>query len=151
MKLFRGVSMDPFSLRDALLPRSPGVRFASEACCGDPHAICGSGVECDESAFNSVIGHQWQQEGVWWKTSGLSTTPSYERARSYALRHGQPLVGRIIELDTSDFELLGIRAYSVNRIATLPATPEDDEYILVAQDLRGIPEKSVVRIHEVRA
>lgn len=91
--------MTRFGADGGLAPRRVGEPFASIAQCGDPHALAGSGIVCGFGAVNSVVAHQWNQTGAFPSgTSGMSTTPHFDRTRFYALGHGHTS-GFVIEFD----------------------------------------------------
>jgi len=103
-----------------------------------------------ESVANSVVTHQWKQRGAF-PTSGISTSPLFERARYYALHDRQYDSGRVLEFDVSILTSLGVSAYRVADYVPFPAVPEDDEFILVAPGGGLIPESAVVACHDVSA
>ncbi|UCM44573.1 hypothetical protein [Aeromonas dhakensis] len=103
--LYRGVSEDLYEkLNGRLTPKKHNEKFATFVCAGEPHAVCGSGVECGESSLNSVILHQWEQLGL--PTAGISTSPHKERAKIYG--------EEMRKWDTHHFE----RCVAANRPAT---------------------------------
>ena len=148
MYLYRGMSEQLFhELEGKLSPKKANEQFASYACLGDPHAVCGSGIQCGESDLNSVIFHQWDQAGL--PTSGISTTPHAERARFYALRGGELEKGYIFELSINGLINSGVAIYKVNELVPFPAIPEDEEHVLVARDFGCIPEDAIVSVQQV--
>jgi len=147
--LYRGVNPELYEkLHGELRPKEVGKKFSSVASCGDPHAVCGSGVMCGESVANEVIFHQWEQKG--YPTSGISTTPFIDRAKFYALTDGKFAVAYIYELSVHKLSDFGVSIYRVNDLAKIPAIPEDDEHILVAKDFKSIPVDAIVRVTMIR-
>jgi hypothetical protein len=95
--LYRGVSEELFKvLNGKLSPKKVHENFATYASAGDPHALCGSGVECGESTLNTTILHQWEQLGL--PTSGVSSSPDKDRAKFYALNGGKANKGYIFQI-----------------------------------------------------
>jgi len=89
--------------------------------------------------------HQWQQSGF--PTSGISTTPHFERAKFYAQD------GVIVKIDRQLFGKYSIKEYVVKEyLEKFPediAAPEDDEIILVKEDDGPFPKeviKEVIRL-----
>ena len=99
-----------------------------------------------ESESNAVIEHQQHQAGF--PTSGVSTTPSLDRARFYATRGGALSRGFIYKIDTTLLAERGVKAYIVNDIVPMPSVPEDNEVILVAEDFGLLPGDIVVEVVE---
>ncbi len=146
--LYRGVNEKKFREDGrGLKPKKLGGVFATEAQCGDEHAVCGSGVECGTSARNTVIGHQWMQKGM--PTQGISTSPYFERARFYALDGGKCLHGYVYEIEVSACAVHGVTIYQVNNEARVPDVPADNEHLLVAADCGPLPKEVVVKVHQV--
>lgn len=146
--LYRGVCEELYEkLGGKLSPKKMNENFATYAYAGDPHAVCGSGIECGESTLNTTIFHQWEQLGL--PTSGVSSSPDKERAKFYALSGGKIKKGYIFQLSISKLKESGVSIYNVNDLVPYPAIPEDNEHILVAQDFGSIPEQAIVIIELV--
>jgi len=147
--LYRGVSSDLYvKLNGILLPKEIGKKFSSFARCGSPHATCGSGVICGESITNESILHQWGQKG--YPTSGISTTPYFERAKYYSPANGKFSVGFIYELSIKKLKEFRVSIYRVSNFATFPAIPEDDEHILVAHNFKEIPAEAIINMTKIK-
>ena len=101
------------------------------------------------SETNAVVEHQHAQAGL--PTSGLSTTPHFERARFYALGRKQSGCGFVVAIDISRASEFGVSYYVVEEIVRSPAIPDDDEVILVAKDFGVLPEQLVRGITKVCA
>ncbi|MGL4349708.1 MAG: hypothetical protein ACRCT2_03880 [Plesiomonas shigelloides] len=146
--LYRGVSEDLYEeLNRKLKPKNVNEKFESFVHAGDPHAVCGSGVECGESNLNAVISHQWEQAGL--PTSGVSTSPFIERAKFYALNGDTIAKGYVYTLSIEKLLAHGVTIFKVNDMVPGPAIPIDDEHILVAKDFGCIPECAIISIEEV--
>ena len=146
--LYRGVSAETLQGPSVgLAPKKKGQKFAAFACAGDPHALCGSGIEAGESDLNRVILHQWQQAGI--PTPGISTTPLKDGARFYALSGGIAEKGFVLKLSVPILIQLDVSIYRVNDLVRGPAVHKDDEHVLVAKDFGKIPHESIVDIVEV--
>lgn len=102
-----------------------------------------------ESETNAVIEHQHNQQGL--PTSGLSTTPIFERAKFYALGREQKGCGYVISIETELFKTFGIKYFIVNDIVRNPAIPEDEEVIIVSASFGVIPEQVVSEVTKVCA
>ncbi|MFX8082960.1 hypothetical protein ABTK87_19800, partial [Acinetobacter baumannii] len=83
------------------------------------------------SKENAVIEHQHLQLGL--PTSGISTTPVFERAKFYALGPEQVGEGVVLVIDRNLCEGLGISEFIVAEYTRNPAVPEDHEVILVSE------------------
>lgn len=146
--LYRGVSEELYlKLNGKLKPKISNQQFASHAHFGESPAVFGSGIVFGESNINSVVRHQWAQAGI--PTSGVSTTPSIERARIYALNECKLKKGYIFKLSVERLYQAGVSIYKVNELVPYPAIPEDDEHILVADDFGSIPESAIISVEVV--
>ena len=101
-----------------------------------------SGVTWDESETNAVIRHQLRQEGF--PTSGVSTTPHFERAKYYATHNGKD--GVIYKIDRDILAYHGVKEFPVAGFATSPSIPDDEEVILVASNDEALPSEIVIEI-----
>lgn len=100
----------------------------------------GSGAAYGHSTRNAVIRHQLRQEGF--PTSGVSTTPMFEQAKSYALYESER--GYIYKIDRTRLAAHGVKEYVVSEYAKQPSAPKDEEVILVAADNGILPDTVVV-------
>lgn len=147
--LYRGINQKMYkSDRGVLLPKSTGpfshVFEADGSIKADGSVIAGPSTQ------NAVLGHQLNS--AIFHTSGISTTPIFERAKHYATNDdGRSSLGYVFKLDRKLFERFGIEEYIVSRWVEKPSKPEDDEVILVAQDLKELPVQVIVEIIEVNA
>ena len=98
------------------------------------------------SERNAVIMHQRNSEK--YRTSGISTTPNYERAVLYATHHGKS--GYVYKIDTALLDPHGVKAFPVDHHVVRPAIPDDHEVILVAQDFGPLPDPIIVEVTEVQ-
>jgi hypothetical protein len=85
--------------------------------------------------------HQLNQAGF--PTSGISTTPIYDRAAFYALAGGQHQTGYVYKINRQALASHGVREFVVNEITTKPSVPEDQEVILVVPSGGGLPDALV--------
>lgn len=97
---------------------------------------------------NAVVKHQQDQAG--YPTSGVSTTPHYERACFYATHGGRRDVGIVYVIDVGRCLSLGVTMFLVKAHALESSVPQDDEVILVAQDFGDLPQDIVVDTTKVR-
>lgn len=146
--LYRGMSLSMYQKLDGkLLPKKVGESFSSIPCAGDPHAVCSSGIVAGDAPINSVVFHQWEQLGL--PTSGVSSTPSIERAKFYALSGGGNTEGYIFKMSVKDLVNASVSIYEVNKLVPHPSIPNDDEHILVAENFKHIPEQAIVSVCRV--
>ena len=113
---------------------------------GEPGTKYGSGIKYGSSETNAVIRHQLNQEGF--PTSGISTTPLFERAKRYAISKDTPR-GYIYKIDRSLLQQYGVREFPVANFAKFPSVPEDQEVILVSSDFGELPPEIVIEVIEV--
>ena len=106
----------------------------------------GSGETYGSSPINAVVRHQLNQEGF--PTSGVSTTPHFERAKFYATHNGK-LAGYVYKIDRSLLSSHSVQEFIVSEFAKRPSVPEDDEVILVASDFGPLPEEVIVDVISV--
>jgi hypothetical protein len=97
-----------------------------------------------DSPLNAVVEHQRHQVG--YPTSGVSTTPHFERAHFYATRGGELLAGFIYVIDTKLCTYHDVTLYVVNDVVPQPSVVVDDEVILVAKDFGVIPSAVIVDV-----
>jgi len=114
---------------------------------GEEGLTWGSGATWGSSERNAVIRHQLNQEGF--PTSGISTTPHFERAQFYAT-HGGKRAGYVYKIDRSLLDVHDVQEFIVSEFAKRSSVPEDDEVILVASDFGPLPEEIVVDVIPVK-
>lgn len=90
-----------------------------------------------------------QKDSSKYPSSGVSTTPSFDNAKSYATHNGKYDSGYVYKIDTELLEKNGVKAYPVDQYAVYAAIPGDREVILVADNFGALPDKIVVEIIEV--
>ena len=140
--LYRGVSDSIHRKNNGRLVPKKSESFRYIFHCGEGLA-CGSGAKCGSSETNAVIRHQLNQEGF--PTSGVSTTPFFERAKLYAT-HNAKRAGYVYKIDRSLLATYNVQEFIVSECANQPSVPEDDEVILVASDFGPLPEEIVVDV-----
>ena len=101
-----------------------------------------SGGTWDSTTTNAVIRHQLKQEGF--PTSGISTTPHFERAEVYARGRDGRSAGYVYKIDRSLLQQHGVSEFVVKDYVKEPSIPEDDEVILVAADNAASPAVLIV-------
>jgi len=94
----------------------------------------------------AVRQHQWQQNGF--PTSGVSTTPHFERAKYYGKKQKT-----IVKINRNLLSLHGIKEYIVKDwLKKYPgdiAVPEDDEVILVYEKGGNFPTEIIEEIIKI--
>lgn len=96
-----------------------------------------NGAKLGNTLDNAVIRHQLRQEGF--PTSGISTTPFFERAKYYATVAGK-YPGYIYKIDRKVLASHGVKEFIVADYTDSPSVPEDQEVILVAKDFGVLPD-----------
>jgi hypothetical protein len=143
--LYRGVNVKLHNeLNGELRPKKIGKDFSSIVQFGEKHAVFGNGIQFGDSVINEIIKHQWEQLGL--KTSGVSTTPYYDRAKIYALSDTETDEGYVYKISCKKLKALGINHYRVSNFVTNPSVKEDDEYILVNKNYETIPKDIIVSV-----
>lgn len=99
------------------------------------------------SILNAVNGHQICSNKF--KTSGISTTPFWERARHYALKNEVYSKGVILELNINKILKEEIELFEVNKMIINPNSQEDNEVIIRKIDNQAFP-LSLFKIHEIK-
>jgi hypothetical protein len=144
--LYRGINSELYqSSNGKLIPKSVGLPFKRPVHYDEVYYD--EGVTYDESETNAVIMHQ--EDSSKYPSSGVSTTPIFENAKSYATHIGKCDSGYVYKIDTELLEKNGVKVYRVNEHAVKPAIPNDREGILVADNLGLLPDKIVVEIIKV--
>ena len=103
----------------------------------------------DTSTDNAVIIHQLNQEGF--PTSGISTTPHFERAQVYARGRDRRTAGFIYKLERSLFSKHEVTEFFVSNYVKEPSIPEDDEVILVSGNFGALPQSIVIEVIPIPA
>lgn len=139
--LYRGVNKQIHETNDGeLIPK--GNKFTYTFKFGD--FKFNEGVVFGETIKNAVHGHQ--KNSKIYKTSGISTTPMYERALYYATNRNKHEVSYVYKIDTALLSFYKIYEYIVNDIEEFPKNREDNEVILVAQDNGVLPRKIIAQV-----
>jgi len=102
----------------------------------------GDGSTYGESTANAILMHQ--RNSTRYPSSGVSTTPNIENARTYATHNN--CWGYIYKIDTNLLEEAGVTMYEVRDHAAQPAIPGDSDVILVARDHGPLPPEVVVEV-----
>lgn len=145
--LYRGVSTNIHKNNDGrLVPQRLEV-FTYAFQYSETGLKYGSGVTYGSSETNAVIRHQLNQEGF--PTSGVSTTPFFERARYYALGKDTS-TGYVYKIDRSLLQQHGVSEFVVSSFAKFPSVPEDHEVILVSSDFGELPSEIIIEVIAVR-
>jgi hypothetical protein len=144
--LYRGVNPDMYeSSGGQLAPKAQGQPF-KRAVKYDQGFKYGE-VTYGESTKNAVVGHQ--RDSSSFPSSGVSTTPIFNNAKEYATHKGQYSFSHVYKIDTNLLADAGVEAYEVSEHAPKPATPADEEVILVAKDFGTLPAEIIVEIVKV--
>ena len=126
-----------------LMPKSSSA-FAYAFRWGEPGSVWGSGVTYGTSVENAVIHHQLAQAGH--PTSGISSTPIFERAKFYALHGRADAAGVVYTFSTQKLLDGGVRILRVADFVKEPSVPEDDEFVLVPLIGQPIPQPAIIEV-----
>ena len=142
--LYRGVNPDLHAKTGGKLePKRSGQEF-KRAVYYCEEVYYGDGSVYGESESNAIIMHQ--RDSSKYPSSGVSTTPIFENAKSYATCCGKYQRGYVYKIDTTLLELGQVTAYSVGEYAVKPTIPDDREVILRAADGGTLPQEIVVEV-----
>ena len=145
--LFRGENRALYEANGGrLAPKTVGQPFKADAYFG-ADIYFGDGHVYGESERNAVIQHQ--RDSSKHPTSGVSTTPIYENAKSYATHCGKYTEGYVFKIDTELLEKYGVTSHEVEQHAVKPKIPGDKEVILVSSVFGVLPEEIVVGVEKV--
>ncbi|MDT8303444.1 MAG: hypothetical protein RQ760_18335 [Sedimentisphaerales bacterium] len=143
--LYRGVHVDIHMANDGvLIPK--GTSITRVVHLDTSLARLDSGITLDDSTENAVIGHQINSDKF--PSSGVSTTPHFNRAKYYATR-GHKTKGIVYKIARDKLMIYGITEYIVSEYAVQPKDLSDEEVILVHKDHGPLPSEVVVSIIEV--
>lgn len=145
--LYRGVSPALHAKSEGLLiPKVLGAPF-EYIFLGDGTIRGDGSATGGPSEQNAVLRHELRQEGF--PTSGISTTPHFERACFYATNGGSEPTGYVYRIDCSRLAECNVRAYEVAKWLPSPSIPEDEEVILVAEHGLVLPKEIIAEVVEV--
>lgn len=139
--LYRGISEEMHQNKTGLLPK--GTSFHRTIKVGDGFVV-GSGIVVGDSSANTIIGHQRDSETF--PSSGISTTPFFERAKLYATHKGRKKKGIVYKIDAVLLSEKSVKQYRVKDYTEFPEIPEDDEIILVKNDNGVLPQEIVSEV-----
>lgn len=144
--LYRGVSIQMHEDHKGQLVPKNLTPFMYTFHYGEKGLKYGLGATYGSSETNAVIRHQLNQESF--PTSGVSTTPFFDRAKYYATGGGKHK-GYVYIIDRSLLGVYCIREFTVSDFTVSPSIPEDREIILVASGYGVLPEQIVVEVKPV--
>jgi len=145
--LYRGVSSDIHRQNDGrLLPKTLEM-FTYAFNWGGKGLKWGSGATYGSSPTNAVIRHQLNQEGF--PTSGVSTTPSLERAMVYARGLDGTGTGVVYKIDCARLDTHRVTQYVVAEYAKYPSVSVDEEVILVSADFGPLPNEIIAEVIQI--
>lgn len=141
--LYRGVNVEK-DLRDRgrLKPLAYQEAFKRKAVHGGGGSHYSDGTVYGESERNAIIQHQ--KDSAIFPTSGISTTPNYANAISYAKSKNKNKEGYVYKIDTTLLDYYGVYHKIVDEHVTIPTIPEDNEVILFANDGGCLPKEIIV-------
>jgi hypothetical protein len=129
--------------RGQLIPKILSGPFTYTFHLGEKGLKFGCGAKLGASETNAVIRHQLNQEGF--PTSGVSTTPIFERAKFYATAGGKKQ-GYVYKIGRSLLDKYGVKEFIVTNFTVNPSVPEDQEVILVASDFGPLSQTIILAV-----
>ena len=142
--LYRGASLELHSRNEGRLFPKTIKPFSYTYRYGERGLKFDSGVTYGDSPTNAVIRHQLNQEGF--PTSGVSTTPSLDRAKIYARGQDGTAPGVVYRIDRACLDIYGVKQYVVAEYAKFPSVPDDEEVILVSADCGPLPHEIIAEV-----
>jgi hypothetical protein len=149
--LYRGVSNSHFNkTKGALIPKALHNEFVFTPRADGTFTADGS-VTAGPSIQNAVLRHQLTQKEYpnGYPTSGISTTPKFERAILYATNRFTLPEGIVYKINRKKLEEHKIEEFVVSEWVTHPSIPEDEEVILVSNDYGPLPSDIIKEIIKV--
>ena len=146
--LYRGICEDEYLADGRVIrpyqlgPFESGVNFDDGHCLDE-------GLTFDSSIHNSVIKHQ--KDSRRYPTSGISTTPVFDRAEYYALAGGKKRKGYVLKIDRSLLASFSVQEFVVSDYVPSPKHPEDLEVILYYENGGALPTEVLVDVVEVHS
>ncbi|MDD5692190.1 MAG: hypothetical protein PHP10_03315 [Candidatus Omnitrophica bacterium] len=147
--LYRGVSEEMHRSGVGLQPKgssSSRTIIIGERHDGGDDFVVGEGIIGD-SKDNTIIGHQ--HDSSRFSSSGVSTTPFFERAKIYATFNGKRKNGFVYKIDRILLTENGVVEYRVADYTQYPKIPEDNEVVLVGNNNGTLPQKIVIEVISV--
>jgi hypothetical protein len=142
--LFRGVSLLMHESGEGLRPK--GTIFKKVMRLDTPGFFYDMGCTFDNSKENAIIAHQLNSAAH--LTSGVSTTPHFDRAKHYATS-GFKCNGIVYKIERCRLNSCDVQEYVISEYTDFPKYPEDDEVILVHRDHGTLPESIVIETIQV--
>jgi hypothetical protein len=139
--LFRGVGIEMHNNGEGL--KSKGTEFNIEGQLGDDFAMLGNGMLHGSAEVNAILAHQTDSSK--YPTSGVSTTPHFERAKYYATKGGTAS-GIVYKIDPLKFSEFEIKIFRIKDHIPFPKIAEDDEVIILQNSGLKINEKVVIEV-----
>ncbi len=146
--LYRGVSLPMHvASRGRIAPKQQGPFEHEFTADSTLITVDNTSVTIGPSDRNAIHWHQLAQGHH--PTSGISTTPHYERAVKYATWGGVP--GVVYVINREGLDQCNVREFIVADHVPNPRVPEDDEVILVTPLGAPLPPSLIVRVLDVAA
>ena len=117
--LFRGASLEIHCRNEGRIFPKSLEQFSYSFKFDEPGLKYDSGATYGSSSTNAVIRHQLNQEGF--PTSGVSTTPSLERAKIYARGRDGTATGVVYRIDCACLDIHGVKQYVVAEYSKYPS------------------------------
>jgi len=114
----------------------------------DGSILCDGSTTAGPSFQNAVLGHQLNSNKF--LTSGISTTPHFDRSKYYALHFSCYKTGRILVFDTDKLPSDEYEFIHVSGWVQQPKEIADSEVILKRKDNESIPLKHVTTVLNIR-
>lgn len=140
--LFRALRQEEIKAGHLLIPKGQGPFEAHPRLAIDTRLPFRLGPTVEYA----VRQHQWKQKGI--PTSGISTTPRFERAKFYAQGHRVVVKMNRLRLPEFNIKEYVVYEYLKDHPSDI-AVPEDDEIILVYNDDAIFPQGIIDEIISV--
>ncbi len=141
--LYRGVNINMHDANKGLFPKGTSLSRVLHL---DEGFHLDSGTTFDSSKENAVIAHQKNSNK--YPTSGVSTTPHFNRARFYATNNNT-INGVVYKIERDRLAYLNVLEHVVSDYTPTPEVPIDDEVILVHRDGGPLPLEIIEKIFNV--
>jgi hypothetical protein len=147
-ELYRGVSKEKYDKDGKELKPYKIGQFESIISLDEGHRL-GEGFTLDSTVNNSIVKHQ--KDSSRYPTSGISTTPIFDRAKYYALHGGKKEKGYVFVFDRNVLDKYSVKEFVVSEYVEFPNVPIDKEVILYSEmnTINELSKELIIRVEEV--
>ena len=141
--LYRGVNLNIHSANKGLDPKGTSL---SRVIHFDEGFHLNSGITLDSSKENAVIAHQ--KNSSTYPSSGVSTTPHFDRATYYATNN-YAINGVVYKIARDRLASFNVVEHIVSDYTSTPEVSKDDEVILVHKYEGPLPVEIIAEVFNV--